>query len=172
MPPDMRRESSGREDRGHGHKERIGNYILGHEIGRGSFATVYKGYRSVSDMLSLATEGGFRADAIPSCANPIALSPHIISHQLTAPPSFHTSALHAILRHAHTRPPSFIRLDRPSSCTHSAHAKQSRSRLSHDRNSRRSCWKTSRARSTSSSRSSIAISPRWKSALYVKSQGV
>nr|XP_018260145.1 ULK/ULK protein kinase [Kwoniella dejecticola CBS 10117]OBR82303.1 ULK/ULK protein kinase [Kwoniella dejecticola CBS 10117] len=28
------------------HKERIGNYVVGNEIGRGSFATVYKGYRS------------------------------------------------------------------------------------------------------------------------------
>ncbi|KAK8849798.1 hypothetical protein IAR55_005134 [Kwoniella newhampshirensis] len=28
------------------HKERIGNYVVGAEIGRGSFATVYKGYRS------------------------------------------------------------------------------------------------------------------------------
>ena len=33
---------------GHHHKERIGNYLVGPEIGRGSFATVYKGYRSVS----------------------------------------------------------------------------------------------------------------------------
>jgi hypothetical protein len=30
-------------------RERIGNYVIGNEIGRGSFATVYKGYRSVSD---------------------------------------------------------------------------------------------------------------------------
>ncbi|WVQ66178.1 uncharacterized protein L199_004357 [Kwoniella botswanensis] len=30
------------------HKERIGNYVVGNEIGRGSFATVYKGYRSKS----------------------------------------------------------------------------------------------------------------------------
>lgn len=29
-------------------RERIGNYVIGNEIGRGSFATVYKGYRSVS----------------------------------------------------------------------------------------------------------------------------
>jgi serine/threonine-protein kinase ULK/ATG1 len=29
-------------------RERIGNYVIGKEIGRGSFATVYKGYRSVS----------------------------------------------------------------------------------------------------------------------------
>lgn len=40
-----RKESSG----GHREKERIGNYVVGAEIGRGSFATVYKGYRSVSE---------------------------------------------------------------------------------------------------------------------------
>lgn len=33
---------------GSGHKDRIGDYHLGGEIGRGSFATVYKGYKSVS----------------------------------------------------------------------------------------------------------------------------
>lgn len=32
----------------HNPKDRIGNYIMGAEIGRGSFATVYKAYRSVS----------------------------------------------------------------------------------------------------------------------------
>jgi hypothetical protein len=29
-------------------QQRIGNYLLDGEIGRGSFATVYKGYKSVS----------------------------------------------------------------------------------------------------------------------------
>jgi hypothetical protein len=32
--------------------QRVGNYRLDAEIGRGSFATVYLGYKSVSDMLS------------------------------------------------------------------------------------------------------------------------
>ena len=57
MPPEMQPQpSSGKKDKEghehgghrHHHRERIGNYILGSEIGRGSFATVYKGYRSVS----------------------------------------------------------------------------------------------------------------------------
>ena len=64
MPETQRRESSkDGESQGHGgrHKERIGNYIVGAEIGRGSFATVYKGYRSVSHR---ETEGGRVADAI------------------------------------------------------------------------------------------------------------
>lgn len=43
---DRDRESREKKDGSH-HKERIGNYIVGAEIGRGSFATVYKGYRSV-----------------------------------------------------------------------------------------------------------------------------
>ncbi|RSH93147.1 Serine/threonine-protein kinase [Saitozyma podzolica] len=47
MPPDAARPSSGSGHRKEGsHKERIGNYVVGAEIGRGSFATVYKGYRS------------------------------------------------------------------------------------------------------------------------------
>lgn len=33
---------------GSGQKDRVGNYQLGGEIGRGSFATVYKGFKSVS----------------------------------------------------------------------------------------------------------------------------
>jgi len=38
-----------RDGDGHrSHRERIGNYVVGAEIGRGSFATVYKGHRSVS----------------------------------------------------------------------------------------------------------------------------
>lgn len=40
--------SGGGSGTGSGGKERIGNYVMGGEIGRGSFATVYKGYRSVS----------------------------------------------------------------------------------------------------------------------------
>ena len=40
---------------GSGHKDRIGDYHLGGEIGRGSFATVYKGYKSVSTYTSSAT---------------------------------------------------------------------------------------------------------------------
>lgn len=36
---------------GSGHKDRVGDYVLGGEIGRGSFATVYKGYKSVSTSL-------------------------------------------------------------------------------------------------------------------------
>jgi hypothetical protein len=58
MPPDTqpsrdRERASGQgqevkeRKEGSHHKERIGNYIVGGEIGRGSFATVYKGYRSV-----------------------------------------------------------------------------------------------------------------------------
>lgn len=31
----------------HHEKQRIGNYVIGKEIGKGSFATVYKGYRHV-----------------------------------------------------------------------------------------------------------------------------
>lgn len=54
MPPDAAAvvaTKERKEEHGHSkhHKERIGNYIVGIEIGRGSFATVYKGYRSVSD---------------------------------------------------------------------------------------------------------------------------
>lgn len=33
------------------HRERIGNYVVGQEIGRGSFATVFLGHRSVSRCL-------------------------------------------------------------------------------------------------------------------------
>lgn len=40
-------DADGSRDGGGG-RERIGNYVIGKEIGRGSFATVYKGYRSVS----------------------------------------------------------------------------------------------------------------------------
>jgi len=50
--PETSRRDSGKDgeaqSQGGRHKERIGNYIVGAEIGRGSFATVYKGYRSVS----------------------------------------------------------------------------------------------------------------------------
>jgi len=53
MPPDSQQPASPssaakKDGHGHHHKERIGNYVVGAEIGRGSFATVYKGYRSVS----------------------------------------------------------------------------------------------------------------------------
>ncbi|WRT69818.1 serine/threonine-protein kinase ATG1 [Kwoniella shivajii] len=45
----QRGESSHSSSGGHrSHKERIGNYVVGNEIGRGSFATVFKGYRSKS----------------------------------------------------------------------------------------------------------------------------
>jgi hypothetical protein len=43
--------SSSRETGGQEKRERIGDYILSNEIGRGSFATVYKGYRSVGPIL-------------------------------------------------------------------------------------------------------------------------
>lgn len=48
--PDSNAQGSREKESGHhrSHKERIGNYVVGAEIGRGSFATVYKGYRSVS----------------------------------------------------------------------------------------------------------------------------
>ncbi len=69
MPPDTQHTpaSTGsakkeKDGTGHGHhKERIGNYVVGAEIGRGSFATVYKGYRSVSSLpyrsMGIAAEG-------------------------------------------------------------------------------------------------------------------
>ncbi|WVO15011.1 serine/threonine-protein kinase ATG1 [Cryptococcus depauperatus] len=45
--PDSNSQSVTTGGHGHGsHKQRIGNYVMGSEIGRGSFATVYKGYRS------------------------------------------------------------------------------------------------------------------------------
>ena len=65
-PPDMqaspggvtpKREPSERDASGAGgattsshrhHRERIGPYVVDGEIGRGSFATVFKGHRSVS----------------------------------------------------------------------------------------------------------------------------
>lgn len=52
MPPEAQQAGSSasttkKEHSSHGHKDRIGNYHVGAEIGRGSFATVYKGYRSV-----------------------------------------------------------------------------------------------------------------------------
>lgn len=46
-----RREDNRAQRSSHGHREhreRIGNYVVGQEIGRGSFATVYLGHRSVS----------------------------------------------------------------------------------------------------------------------------
>ncbi|WWC92685.1 uncharacterized protein L201_007644 [Kwoniella dendrophila CBS 6074] len=47
--PDSNSQSNTRGESSHRtHKERIGNYVVGNEIGRGSFATVYKGYRSKS----------------------------------------------------------------------------------------------------------------------------
>ncbi|ORY34580.1 hypothetical protein BCR39DRAFT_116114 [Naematelia encephala] len=54
MPPDTQseREQSGERSKEkkhpHGNKGRVGNYVLGEEIGSGSFATVYKGHRSKS----------------------------------------------------------------------------------------------------------------------------
>ncbi len=48
--------STSRETGGQDKRERIGDYILSGEIGRGSFATVYKGYRSVRPILSLPIE--------------------------------------------------------------------------------------------------------------------
>jgi hypothetical protein len=49
MPPDTASPSGGPK-KDASHKERIGNYVMGAEIGRGSFASVYKGYRSVSHL--------------------------------------------------------------------------------------------------------------------------
>ncbi|WVR07941.1 hypothetical protein IAU60_004984 [Kwoniella sp. DSM 27419] len=47
MPDANVSTSQGKEKDGHrSHRERIGNYVVGAEIGRGSFATVFKGYRS------------------------------------------------------------------------------------------------------------------------------
>ncbi|WWD20429.1 serine/threonine-protein kinase ATG1 [Kwoniella shandongensis] len=51
QPPRGDKERDRERETGHSsssrhHKERIGNYVVGAEIGRGSFATVYKGYRS------------------------------------------------------------------------------------------------------------------------------
>ncbi|CAD6573780.1 MAG: Serine/threonine-protein kinase, partial [Tremellales sp. Tagirdzhanova-0007] len=47
QPPPLPSTSAVKKDgHSHHHKERIGNYLVGVEIGRGSFATVYKGYRS------------------------------------------------------------------------------------------------------------------------------
>ena len=54
MPPDTAPAAVAKKE-GHGHhKERIGNYVVGAEIGRGSFATVFKGYRSVSLPVAMA----------------------------------------------------------------------------------------------------------------------
>jgi serine/threonine protein kinase len=106
----MRREGSGREDKGHGHKERIGNYILGQEIGRGSFATVYKGYRSVSrrvflvslrsrrDRKSLVEEYRLTPFLPFSSTSLFSYWPYLI----TAPPSPH--ALTIDQRDVHTLP--------------------------------------------------------------------
>jgi serine/threonine-protein kinase ULK/ATG1 len=58
MPPDhapIQNAQPGKRDVGHGNhteQQRLGNYIVSHEIGRGSFATVYKGYRVVSTIES------------------------------------------------------------------------------------------------------------------------
>ncbi|KAK4686792.1 serine/threonine-protein kinase ULK2, partial [Tremellales sp. Uapishka_1] len=48
MPPDQGQPgpSSHAKREGHAHRERIGNYVIGGEVGHGSFATVYQGYRS------------------------------------------------------------------------------------------------------------------------------
>ncbi|WVQ95920.1 hypothetical protein IAU59_003019 [Kwoniella sp. CBS 9459] len=44
--PDSNSQLSKDKEGHRSHKERIGNYVVGAEIGRGSFATVFKGYRS------------------------------------------------------------------------------------------------------------------------------
>lgn len=84
-------------------RERVGNYLLGSEIGRGSFATVLRGYKAVSFQssrspfrsarlcfLSLSVERGCRLGArVPSgisigqCAAPHPIPP---THFITFPP--------------------------------------------------------------------------------------
>lgn len=52
---DSARKRDGESGHSRHHRERIGNYVVGAEIGRGSFATVYKGHRSVSEPLASGT---------------------------------------------------------------------------------------------------------------------
>lgn len=63
--PDSNSQGPKEKESGHhrSHKERIGNYVVGAEIGRGSFATVYKGYRSVSVAVNSA-HSWVTADAV------------------------------------------------------------------------------------------------------------